>query len=296
LGDKVGAPQKSNRVHLPPDITVGAALSPILESGLSHLLANEPSVVEARDVEGLHQLRVALRRLRAVFATYDALLDEKLMTQIEHEIKWISAICGAARDYDVFVENLIPAADEALAAAKPARAALERAAAAARADAWAKVVEAVASSRFTALVLVLAGLSRMERPPLADGIKRKDLAQPAPASLTTLGDEERHQLRKRLKRLRYTAEFFGSLYPQEAAKAYLKKLGALQDCFGALNDLATAGRLIGSLTAFGSAGKALNEAGQLVLEHHRKAADTLIGEAADRWAKLAKRKPFWRET
>src|SRR5262249_7223759 len=155
-------------------------------------------------------------------------------------------ICGAARDYDVFMENLIPAADEALATAKPARAALERAAVAARADAWAKVVEAVASSRFTALVLVLAGLSRMERLPLADGVKRKDLAQPArdfaaetldhqrkkaaklAASLATLSDEERHKLRKRLKRLRYTAEFFGSLYPQEAAKAYLKKLGALQ--------------------------------------------------------------------
>src|SRR5262249_41036278 len=76
LGDKVGVPQKSTPVRLPHDVSAGEALAPILQNGLAHLLANEPAVVERRDVEGLHQLRVALRRLRAVFDTYDGLLDE----------------------------------------------------------------------------------------------------------------------------------------------------------------------------------------------------------------------------
>jgi CHAD domain-containing protein len=269
-------------------------------------------VVEARDVDGLHQLRVALRRLRAVLATYDKLLDETLMTQIEHEIKWISAICGAARDYDVFVESLVPAADDALADEKAGREALMRAARIARADAWAKVVEGVASARFTALVLALADLAATPRPPLAKSVRRKDLDRPARdfacemldhqrkkasklGALATLSDEERHALRKRLKRLRYTADFFASLYPEKATKPYLKRLGALQDCFGALNDFAMAGRLVEALTTLGTGGsEARARAGGLLLEYHRKAAEGLIGETASRWDKLARRKPFWR--
>lgn len=312
LGEKVRTTQKSQRLTLPEDATAGAALGPILDNGLSHLLANEPAVVEARDVDGLHQLRVALRRLRAVLATYDKLLDETLMTQIEHEIKWISAICGAARDYDVFVESLVPAADDALADEKAGREALMRAARIARADAWAKVVEGVASARFTALVLALADLAATPRPPLAKSVRRKDLDRPARdfacemldhqrkkasklGALATLSDEERHALRKRLKRLRYTADFFASLYPEKATKPYLKRLGALQDCFGALNDFAMAGRLVEALTTLGTGGsEARARAGGLLLEYHRKAAEGLIGETASRWDKLARRKPFWR--
>jgi inorganic triphosphatase YgiF len=313
LGEKVRTTQKSHRLTLPETVTAGAALQPVLDNGLAHLLANEPSVVEARDVEGLHQLRVALRRLRAICGTYDKLLDETLMTRIEHEIKWISAICGAARDYDVFLGSLLPAADEALADEKAGREALTRAARIARADAWAKVVEGVASARFTALVLVLADLAATPRPPLAKGVRRKDLDQPARdfasekldhqrkkaaklgAHFATLSDEERHVLRKRLKRLRYTAEFFASLYPEKATKPYLKRLGALQDCFGALNDFATAARLVKALTTLGTEGSAARaRAGALLLEHHRKAAEGLIGETAARWDKLARRKPFWR--
>lgn len=316
LGDKIGAPQKSSRVELCADITAGAALGPILRNGLAHLIANEPAVVEERDVEGLHQLRVALRRLRAALSTYDGLIDEPLMTHLEHEIRWVSAICGAARDYDVFLDSIVPAAEDALRDLSGGRGALEAAARAARADAWAKVVEAVASARFTALLLKLAALAACEKPPLAEGAKRRDLNQPArdfasdmldhhrkkaaklAAHLAELSDEERHQLRKRLKRLRYTAEFFASLYPEQAARSYLKRLGTLQDCFGALNDLATAGRLIEGLAAFGTGKKAalLAEAGARLLAHHREAADMLIGEAEERWGKLDKRRAFWRET
>jgi inorganic triphosphatase YgiF len=316
LGDEIGAPQKSSRIVLPSDATAGDAFGAILRNGLAHLLANEPAVVERRDVEGLHQLRVALRRLRAVLSTYDSLLDESCVAGFEHEIQWISAVCGTARDYDVFLASIVPAASDALAKLAGGEEALLRAANEARADAWAKVVEAVASARLTTLLIDLAGLAAREKLPLASAVKRRDLDESArafaataldhhrkkvaklAAPLTQLSDEDRHRLRKRLKRLRYTAEFFSSLFPETESKPYLKRLGALQDCFGALNDFATAGRLVDSLTAFGTGKKAalLAEAGALLLAHHRKAAEALIGEAAERWARLAKRRPFWRET
>src|SRR5262249_388107 len=57
-GETVDAPRKANPVALPPELTTGDAFRRILENGLSHLLANEPAVVERQDTEGLHQLRV----------------------------------------------------------------------------------------------------------------------------------------------------------------------------------------------------------------------------------------------
>jgi CHAD domain-containing protein len=124
---------------------------------------------------------------------------------------------------------------------------------------------------------------------------RRKVAKRARA-LATHDDQERHELRKRLKRLRYAGEFFSGLYSEKSAKAYLKRIGALQDSFGALNDVATAERLIGGLSAFGSGDKPalIAAAGGKILDHHRSAAEALMDEAQDRWAQLEARKPFWR--
>ena len=53
---------------------------------------------------------------------------------------------------------------------------------------------------------------------------------------TGFSSEERHQLRIALKKLRYTAEFFRSLYPKEHAKPYLSALAQMQNCLGHMND------------------------------------------------------------
>jgi inorganic triphosphatase YgiF len=314
LGETVGAPKKSRPVGLKPEASTGEAFQLILENCLSHLLANEPAVVERQDVEGLHQLRVAMRRLRAAVSTFEPLLAEGLARELGHEIKGIGAICGAARDYDVFLATVLPAAAEAMSAVKGGSAALEQAARAARADAWAKVVEAVASSRFTALMIEVGSLAAEEKLPTSKAVRRRDWEAPArgfagdaldrhrrkvvkrASALLGHSDEERHELRKRLKRLRYAGEFFAGLYREDEAKGYLKRIGALQDCFGALNDAATAERLVGSLCPFGAGEKAalIAAAGAKLIGFHRQAAEALMEEAQARWEKLAKRKPYWR--
>ena len=313
LGEAVGTPQKSRPVGLDPEARTDEAFRAIMGNCLAHLIANEPAVVERQDVEGLHQLRVAMRRLRAAISTFKPLLPEELGRKLNHETKAIGAICGAARDYDVFLSSVIPAAADAMRDVAGGMAALEQAARTARVDAWAKVVETIASSRFTALVIGVARLTAEKKLPTHKTVRRRDWEAPARDYAETaldrhrkkvlkLGDaleghsdEERHELRKRLKRLRYAGEFFAGLYPETDSKAYLKRIAGLQDCFGALNDVVTAERLIRGLSAFGSGEKAgrIAEAGACLLDFHRKAAEALMVDAQARFDKLSKRKAFW---
>ena len=51
--------------------------------------------------------------------------------------------------------------------------------------------------------------------------------------------EQRHELRKELKKLRYAVEFFAPLYPAKRVDPFLKHLKKLQTVFGDLNDAAT---------------------------------------------------------
>lgn len=315
IGDAIAAPEKSRKIALHAGDSAIDALRTILNNALSHLMINEPAVVERRDVEGLHQFRVALRRLRAIVATYKGLLDEELLKALEFEMRWISALCGSARDYDVFVEHGICAARAALDPILGAEDALLKAAKRGRDDAWAKVVEAVASSRFTGLIIELGSLAARDKIPLAYTAKRRHADAPAKdfaaealdhhrkksmklgAQLSELSTEQRHILRKRLKRLRYASEFFASLFPEDKTKPYLKALSALQDSFGALNDVAAAERLIAAMSAFGVGRQhaLVVEGGRALIAFHQARAEELIQEALERWSKFAKRKPFWRE-
>jgi CHAD domain-containing protein len=57
--------------------------------------------------------------------------------------------------------------------------------------------------------------------------------------LETLTAEQRHKLRKELKKLRYGVEFFSSLFPAKRVDPFLKRLKKLQTVFGDLNDAVT---------------------------------------------------------
>ena len=78
-----------------------------------------------------------------------------------------------------------------------------------------------------------------ETPPQGPEARRSSFAELAPA--------ERHQLRIALKKLRYAAEFFRSLYGEKEVAQYLKRMSALQDDLGHLNDVATAETLMDKL-------------------------------------------------
>jgi len=258
------APVKADPPLLQASMTVSDAFRAIVFACVSHLQANEPGLLGGQDHEYLHQARVALRRLRSAFTVFkQAFPPESLAEQIA-ELRWLGGLLGPARDWDVFVAETLPQVFETFGDDKPLQT-LARRAARLRDAANEKARSAVASSRYTALLLEL-NRALLSAPWSQSGedaarLREQPLLQFASDLLehrhrTTLKHGERvdqrdavglHQLRIRVKRLRYAAEFFSPLYEKKELRVYLAALTDLQKLLGAVNDAATAQRLIADL-------------------------------------------------
>jgi CHAD domain-containing protein len=113
------------------------------------------------------------------------------------------------------------------------------------------------------------------------------------ARLEHLSIEERHAMRKALKQLRYTAEFFASLYPARATRRFIKEVRALQEVFGYLNDVAAAERLTAICnTACAESPEAQRAAGYILGWHNAQAARAWRHAHAG-WKKLEAMPRFW---
>jgi CHAD domain-containing protein len=70
-------------------------------------LSNERILSETRDPDVVHQMRVAMRRLRAAISLFKEMLADERRGAIRSELKWISNELGAARDFDVFIAKVL---------------------------------------------------------------------------------------------------------------------------------------------------------------------------------------------
>jgi len=261
-GGSLRTPVKADDILLPGESTVNDALKGILRACLAHLQANEDGMLEGGDVEYLHQMRVALRRMRSAFSAFNKLLPREVAEPQVREIKWLTSRLGAARDWDVFVTETL----SRIPASGPWAASLEGFLAAAKfrqEKAVALARDAVGSRRYQELLLGIGawiaaeawlealddeGRARMHQS--AREFARAELERrhrklvKGGEHLAALAPEERHRMRIAAKKLRYAGEFFSSLFPGKPARAYTSALGALQDVLGALNDAATTERLV----------------------------------------------------
>jgi CHAD domain-containing protein len=289
------------------------AFRAIARSCVRQLVANEP-VLLAGSAEGLHQMRIGLRRLRAAIAIFADVVGDENEKTIKTELKWITQELGPARDLDVFAADVL----EPLRASHPSDAGLiltQRNFEAKRKEAYRRAAGAVRSDRFRAAVLDLVawvetgdwgsagGEHRKARRSRAVGehakaelsklrkrIKRKG------SDIRNLSIMQRHKLRIRAKRLRYATEFFAGTFPGEAsARRRQESLAALkdvQDALGGLNDLATRHALIAD-------GLAVNaeQAERAAAQGGLAAPDTeesLLHKAEQGFARFAAIDPFWK--
>jgi triphosphatase len=254
---------------------------------LTQLLGSEAAAL-AGEAEGVHQMRVALRRLRAILSAFSMLIPKERREPLDDEIKWLTKALGAARNYDVFAEATIGAAKKAAVDG----AALDRLAKAAerrRRAAYAAVRRAVRSPRYTALLLRLMrwfdgrqwrdehGNPADERltwpvrtlaPLLLD--RRRRAAKRRSRGFAGQSPEERHELRIALKKLRYTAELFAGLYAAGETKPFVQALKRLQDKLGEANDLQTGRKLVGELIPARRRAPAMAQSGQRMLAWHAR--------------------------
>ena len=234
---------------LPADAGPAAAWATVLHAALVQALPNAAEIAAGTDApEHLHQLRVALRRLRSALRWFAAWSGDAAAARTL-ELEWREPFrrLGAARDTDVLTHSLQPAL--AAAGAPP----FTWPAAAAGAGPG----EVVRSAEFTALLLRTLALSMRpaaagaggDRPALeaaaGDVLQRawrrvrRDAAGFAEASV-----EEQHRTRKRLKRFRYGLEFLLPLLARKPARRLHVAVCRALDALGELNDLHTAETLL----------------------------------------------------
>lgn len=250
---------------LDPNQVSGDASKAILRSCLGQIVANQAPAHAGMDNEGVHQMRVGVRRLRAVLDGLARLLPRKRRRTLRTEFIWLARELGPARDWDVFIEErLAPRlAAEALA---PHAALLRERAAAERAKAYRRVRRAIGAPRYTTILLdAMAWLDepwdgtvkarrrvRLRRP-IGDVAKRllRDVdrtVRQAKVSIVEADAETLHTVRIAAKKARYTVECLANLAPAYAIGPYVKALKRVQDAFGQSNDSAHALVMTGRLT------------------------------------------------
>ena len=262
-------PVDAEPLGLSPLTTVAEAYRHILRQALRQFLANESCALAGGDVEGLHRMRVALRRLRIAHRLFAPLVASPEADRLVEESRGLAKRLGPARGWDVLISGVIdPLLADPKAASDIDRAALERLASLARSAGAGPAREAMAAilaPGCTAMVLGLAAwLEHGRWMSEADGDRRATLS----ASVTTLAGgwlsarmvklgktakppedaKGRDKLRRRLRTLRYTADFFRGLYPETGTLPFFAALEPLQAALDADQDAVTGARMLGSLT------------------------------------------------
>lgn len=300
-------PVLASKIKLDRKGTVEDAFTVTVMACLDHFEANFPSVMKAHDPEGLHQMRVAIRRLRSAVSVFRPALACPAIDALADEAKALGHTLGAVRDLDVFRDEMLEPVLDHYGRTEGLRI-MSEIIEGRRVVAWANALAAVREPRvmdfereFRAAVAAKAwreGDRRGYQLPVkkfAREVLSHRLGTVAELAnrMDALRLEERHKLRLRLKKLRYSAEFFQSLYPKKKSGPYLKALRRLQDVFGYLNDVATAERLLGEVTGGSFHPQPLLRAEGLVLGWHGLGADATASRAKKRWKKLKKEDPFW---
>jgi inorganic triphosphatase YgiF len=290
--------------------TVDEAIGALIGSCIQQFIANWPAFDAGSGPEPVHQMRVAMRRLRSLLGLFQREFPCPEFTIFRDEAKRIASAMGEARNWDVFAELAREGPVEAL----PAEAGFDAlvAASARRRDAGYEMVRTLladaATTRFVLTVQAFVarrgwrnGVAGADLPRLtgdASGFAadcldrlhrrvrkrgRKLLELPAP---------ERHEVRIALKKLRYAADSFAGLFDDRgAARSYTRTVSKMQDALGSFNDMQMTIDLAGQLDTRGDL-RAARAIGIMIGWYGRGG---LAGEAAlhAAWSRFRRAEPFW---
>ncbi len=281
------------KLILSADQSVALAATTAIAYGLD-ALGREQGPAVAGEVEGVHQLRVATRRLRAAIQLFSSVLHGTQTRIYDRDLGWVATAAGAVRNCDVMQQvmrdrsaKLDPKLADAL---QPVFETL----AAQRDDELRKLNEIIDSKRYAGLI------TRLQKPALRKvgvgmqlGPSAANLLKPVVRSVTRAGarfddgspPEVVHRLRVRVKRLRYVFEMLAALGARRMKKARTR-LEELQEGLGGFNDVAVAAQwLIAYAAAPGAVPQGVLAAGAMV--QSLRARERKLGRRCVRmWRKL----------
>ena len=250
-----------------PDRPSAEALRAIVRHGLAIVVTNVDALRAGSAGEHLHQARVALRRMRSAVRLFDPDAED-LPVQTRQQLRWLARALGAARDWDVIVDDTLPRIlGEAGSRLDGGGRGLLKAAIRARDRALMRATKAVKSRRYARLVFDLARWSMTTAPSPTSTVREVSVALLDQAadrlfanarSFTRLDPHQRHRVRILAKRLRYALDLLGPAVSAQSAADYVERLAHLQDGLGELTDAYVAVELLAKRAKNGPSRKALD--------------------------------------
>jgi inorganic triphosphatase YgiF len=311
LEGEAARPQKALPVALTRTANFDDVITAVISNSLMHFVANWTSLSDSDAPESIHQLRVALRRMRSALSIFRKAITLPELEDIRSEARCIASALGPARECDAFRQNAL---------AGPFRNEFKRFKSAVR------LLEVVETRRQESYVIarrtiddpattlfvldvqsfllrrawrtalspqdlgLLASEARAFAGPVLDRLRRRVVKRGK--HLPDMPDEERHELRIALKNLRYAVEFFGGPFGNgKDTRDFLRIVADLQEDLGIHNDAVTAESFIATLNIANDV-EAQFAAGYLLgyYRHATIAADTHLSK---KWKNFRRATAFW---
>ncbi|MBF0436384.1 MAG: CHAD domain-containing protein [Magnetococcales bacterium] len=300
-------------VPLSPQLGVGEAFGRIVGHELKQLQTWIPIAHDNSDVEGIHQARVSLRRMRSAVGVFAKSMPLDSLKPWSDTMRWLATALGPARDMDVFLEeSLRPVLGKT--SFRTGETVLLELTQARRLALQAQVCATLESPRCQEFI---SGFDRWlaertwfqqdipatTRLKLTRGIgvfaretleKRYGKLVLRGKDLTSLSSPELHELRIACKKMRYASDFFSSLLPENRLRLFLRNLKTIQGVLGLMNDVATLPSTLDSLLEEVTEVQVLRFAG-VVLGWRAKGYEDQRLQLPRNWEEFLKSPLPWRE-
>lgn len=310
--DSSSDPSSGDGRRVKPGDPAALAIASALGAAVARLRTADPAAQEGQ-AEGVHRLRTSARRLRSELRAFRDLVEPSWRETLERELKWLGGALGQVRDLDILRNHFETAARGENAEADDHKSPDESAALGplfealdARHESASKAMrKTLRSARCRRLFESLA-LSA-EYPPLRDEadepcrkalpplVKKawKRLKKEAETLDADSADSAFHEVRKRAKRARYTAERIAPALGRGAekqAKRFIRLTTAVQDRLGEHQDMTVAIAEVENLLPRHPDDREFQEAAQILLTRLNKTAEDSRAAFFDLWPKLEKKK------
>ena len=252
-GDRVPLDYSSTfAVGLDPGMSARGAVKTIYKDLLATMLRNRQGIIDDIDSEFLHDFRVAVRRTRSAMSLIKNVLEPEVADHFQEEFRYLGQVTGPTRDLDVYLlmednyKSRLPQCPQ------PGLHYFFEDLALRRRREQKRLAQDLQSSRYRQIIT-----------DWQEYLDRDDLENPTAKSETPVGEIARkiilkrclrvvrdgraihedtpdtnlHRLRIQGKKLRYSLEFFSSLFPTKKMRKMIKQLKVLQDNLGDFNDL-----------------------------------------------------------
>ncbi len=232
---------------------VGEAFGTIMKHNLDGIVQWEPLARSWDDIEGVHQVRVCLRRMRSAFVPFRPAVPRAAAGSWAEEMRWLAGQLGHARDLDVFIAEGLAVLHGRL--PLPGEGKVRALAERKRAGAYEQVRAMIDGDRFNrfkqdfdawleARAWRDAGSGDKHRKSSDASVvpfARKQLdrqlhkVRSAGSNVDRDSADQMHQLRIECKKLRYTADFFTPVF--QGMDEFIGHMKGLQNLLGVMNDV-----------------------------------------------------------